>query len=288
MQHFGGRLVPAVSRSASSTGAGARLLSTTTTGRAHTLVPRLPIVLCPGLIFWNQLDLKGVGRVEYWGGVPSHLRHRGATVVEAVVPGTGHIRERAAELRRHVDAFLTAHPDVKKVNLVAFSMGGLDARCMIHHLQGHEVVESLTTIATPHRGSSLAKRFIDQGYDRHLARLGIGADAFRCLTPQFVQGLNETTPDHPDVRYYSYAGFKPRNAMSGWGRWAYDRVHEREGANDGFVGVQGAEWGRFLGTVSAAHLELIDWRLGVRHAHRCRVLPDFYDQVLHNLAQLGH
>ncbi len=30
---------------------------------------------------------------------------------------------------------------------------------MIHHLQGHEVVESLTTIATPHRGSSLAKRF---------------------------------------------------------------------------------------------------------------------------------
>ena len=67
------------------------------------------------------------------------------------MPGTGHIRERAAELRRHVDAFLTAHPyaapffarthaqatplhidgllmntvvgrDVKKVNLVAFSM----------------------------------------------------------------------------------------------------------------------------------------------------------------------
>jgi hypothetical protein len=25
---------------------------------AHALLPRHPIVLCPGLIFWNQLDLK--------------------------------------------------------------------------------------------------------------------------------------------------------------------------------------------------------------------------------------
>jgi hypothetical protein len=135
---------------------------------------------------------------------------------------------------------------------------------------------------------SLLIRFVDQGYDRHLIRAGFGAEAFRCLTPQFVQGLNETTPDHADVRYYSYAGCKPRETMSGWGRWTYDRVHEREGPNDGFVGVEGAKWGRFLGVVPAAHLELIDWQVGVRRGHRYSVLPHFYDQVLRDLARHGH
>jgi triacylglycerol lipase len=44
-----------------------------------------------------------------------------------------------------------------KLNIIAHSMGGLDARYAITHLKAHEVVASLTTIGTPHRGSPYAE-----------------------------------------------------------------------------------------------------------------------------------
>lgn len=43
------------------------------------------------------------------------------------------------------------------MNLIGHSMGGLDARYLITHLQPEAfTVKTLTTIATPHRGSAFA------------------------------------------------------------------------------------------------------------------------------------
>lgn len=45
----------------------------------------------------------------------------------------------------------------REVNLIGHSMGGLDARYLITHLQPEAfTVKTLTTIATPHRGSAFA------------------------------------------------------------------------------------------------------------------------------------
>ena len=43
-----------------------------------------------------------------------------------------------------------------KLNVVAHSMGGLDMRYAIAHLDIAEKIESLTTVATPHHGTYLA------------------------------------------------------------------------------------------------------------------------------------
>ena len=45
----------------------------------------------------------------------------------------------------------------REVNLIGHSMGGLDARYLVTHLQPEAfTVKTLTTIATPHRGSAFA------------------------------------------------------------------------------------------------------------------------------------
>ncbi|KAI0310018.1 hypothetical protein OF83DRAFT_924487 [Amylostereum chailletii] len=67
------------------------------------------------------------------------------------VPRTGSISERAAELNR----FLQQRAHGRGVNLMAHSMGGLDGRHLITHIQPMEYTPlSLTTFATPHRGSA--------------------------------------------------------------------------------------------------------------------------------------
>ncbi len=163
-----------------------------------------------------------------------------------------------------------------RVNLIAHSMGGLDARYLISELQMHEVVASLVTVSTPHRGSSLADIVLErperiQHWLSDAANwagtnaMDEGSADFRQavmdLTPSYViETFNPSVPDHPDVRYWSYAGragkgtkmsinplLRPMNVM----------LHNREGVNDGFVSVDSARWGTHLGPIDADHAQQI-------------------------------
>lgn len=72
---------------------------------------------------------------------------------EPKIPTFAGIERRAAALLLYIrELFATKRlkPDAK-LNLVAHSLGGLDARWLITHLEGHRCVASLTTIATPVR-----------------------------------------------------------------------------------------------------------------------------------------
>jgi triacylglycerol lipase len=163
-----------------------------------------------------------------------------------------------------------------RVNLIAHSMGGLDARYLISELKMHEVVASLVTVSTPHRGSSLADIVLDrperiQHWLSDAANWagtnvmdGGSADfnqAVKDLTPEYVcESFNPQVKDHPEVRYWSKAGragkstdasinplLRPMNVM----------LFNREGVNDGFVSVDSARWGTFLGTMDADHAQQI-------------------------------
>jgi hypothetical protein len=100
--------------------------------------------------------------------------------------------------------------------------GGLDCRYLTTHLTERSFsVLSVTTIATPHRGSPFASRFLDTigGPSRLppvLALLDLlpngGGDgkAFEFLTVENMQKFNEETPDVPGVKYYSWgASYEP-------------------------------------------------------------------------------
>ncbi len=188
----------------------------------------------------------------------------GIEVITTTVPATGSIEERAAQLGLQIEERAKG----KSVNIIAHSMGGLDARYMISRLHPPNVkVLSLTTIATPHRGSAFADYCFEEIGPYYLHKmykafdaLGISRGAFSQLTRKYIQEeFNPTTPDVEGTRYFSYgARFSPR-LWSAF-RQTHAIVEREEGPNDGMVSVRSARWGTYKGTlVGVSHLDLINW-----------------------------
>ena len=128
-------------------------------------------------------------------------------------------------------------------------------------------VLSLTTIATPHRGSAFADYIFNQIGPSNLPKVykaldyfGFASGAFRQLTQQYMaEKFNPRTPDVEGVRYYSYgASLNPR--FSSVFRQSHAVVKKVEGDNDGLVSVESSQWGSYKGTLSdVSHLDLINW-----------------------------
>ncbi|KAG8955835.1 hypothetical protein FRC04_006281 [Tulasnella sp. 424] len=112
--------------------------------------PRNPIVLCHGLYGFDVIGPASFQR-QYWSEVLEILRDKiKADVIVTSVPATGSIQDRAKVLNEK----LRERAKGKEVNLFGHSMGGLDCRQLITHIRPKEYTPlSLTTIATPHRGS---------------------------------------------------------------------------------------------------------------------------------------
>ena len=153
------------------------------------------------------------------------------------VPPSASIEERAAKLSHDIEE--KAHG--KSVNIVAHSMGGLDARYMISRLKPPNVnVLSLTTVASPHRGSAFADYVFEQIGPENLPRMyralqlmRIETGAFSQLTRRYmVRDFNPKTPDREGVRYFSYGAMATPPLWSAFRR-PHRIVEAEEGPNDG-------------------------------------------------------
>ncbi|KAG2183242.1 hypothetical protein INT43_006246 [Umbelopsis isabellina] len=116
------------------------------------IAPRAPIVLCHGLYGYDKIGPDAIPslQIHYWGGIDDALAKLGAKVIVTRVPRTGGIQQRAQQLH----TILKATAKGKDINFLAHSMGGLDCRYLISHIKDRPYkVKSLTTVATPHRGS---------------------------------------------------------------------------------------------------------------------------------------
>jgi triacylglycerol lipase len=242
-------------------------------GRADTLrgtgTPKHPIVLAHGLLGFAELKLAGsyLPSINYWRGIKDALSANRAEVITTSVPPSGSIEHRAAKLAEDIEAQAKG----KSVNIVAHSMGGLDARYMISRLQPASVdVKSLITVATPHHGSAFADYLLDAIGPTYLPQLyrlwerttGWEPSAFAQLTTRYMaEEFNPRTPDDPTVRYFSYGAmvrYKPP-LLSPF-RLTHAVIQEREGPNDGLVSVESSKWGTYKGTLLGVnHLDLINW-----------------------------
>lgn len=172
-------------------------------------------------------------------------------------------------LMRHGSLEREQKPVRKKVHLIAHSMGGLDARYFLSKLDGHKYVFSLTTIASPHRGSALADYLVSNlggklKLKKILTFLGIPTEAFTQLTTSHMRQFNEETPDHPDVQYFSFAGGGvPVPALSPM-RIFYKKLLKLEGPNDGMVSWASASWGTFVGILPDDHMQQMNWQFFTR------------------------
>jgi triacylglycerol lipase len=157
-------------------------------------------------------------------GLEDELQADGHKVERVSVPPLAPVAVRAEHLAEQVDAILAAH-GVAKVNLIGHSMGGLDSRYLVHHLGYADKVASVTTIATPHRGSAVAdtvlgftdadSQWVEWLMDKLVAVVenqfdgGDEEDLIGALTDLSSDGtakLNAETPDAASVFYQSWAG----------------------------------------------------------------------------------
>ncbi|KAI8933474.1 hypothetical protein NX059_009212 [Plenodomus lindquistii] len=145
---------------------------------------------------------------------------------------------------------------------------GLDSRYMISQLKPTDFkILSLTTIATPHRGSAFADYVFEYMGPRRIKRIykvmeyfGLETGAFSQLTVEYMKNnFNPKTPDVPDVKYYSYGASLEPNKWSVFAP-SHAIIKPTEGLNDGLVSVQSSQWGDYKGTlIGVSHLDLINW-----------------------------
>ncbi|HVW27021.1 MAG TPA: hypothetical protein VHC69_16765 [Polyangiaceae bacterium] len=221
---------------------------------------RHPIVLAHGYLGFASLGVHRARR-EYFVGVRNRLEALGYTVHLARLSPAASISVRAAQLARQIEALRS-----ERVNIIAHSMGGLDARYAITHLGLHARVASLTTIGTPHRGTPIADTsamFIGDWpkFRRMLDKMGANVDGLYDLTTLRMEEFNRLVTDAAGVVYSSVIGAirrvgKPVNPLLLPG---YSYLLRTAGENDGVVPVESQKWGEVLGEIEADHWEQIGW-----------------------------
>ncbi|KAL4954903.1 Alpha/Beta hydrolase protein [Aspergillus filifer] len=233
--------------------------------REHYDKPKNPVILAHGLMGFAELRLAGplLPGVQYWRGIVEALSMKGVEVHTATVPPSASIEMRAQVLEKTIASAAKG----KEVNIVA----GLDSRYMISRLKPKDFkVLSLTTIATPHRGSAVADYILNQIGDDRLAQLyylleqiKIETGAFAQLTREYMEKeFNPRTPDLEDVQYFSYGAVMEPRLWSVF-RLSHRLLQQIEGYNDGLVSVASSRWGGdsgYKGTLmNVSHLDLINW-----------------------------
>lgn len=114
---------------------------------------RYPIILVHGLAVRDCIFMKPFGQIE------RILKIEGFNVNRSKVDAFATIEHNAESLKEEILKICEEH-GVDKVNIIAHSKGGLDARYMIEKLDMADHVASLTTLCTPHKGSVFARGFI--------------------------------------------------------------------------------------------------------------------------------
>jgi triacylglycerol lipase len=184
--------------------------------------------------------------LNYFKGISRHLRTNGFDVEHSLVSFAASVEDRAKDLRDEVTGVL-ARKKTDKVHIIAHSMGGLDARHMIVKLGMADQIASLTTIGTPHLGTSFADWGIaNQGHELIVALQNVlDLAGFEDLTTQSCRTFNELARNaeaENSVIYQTYAGWQEMAAVFGPLQPSWDLVNNAEGDNDGLVSVTSQHW----------------------------------------------
>jgi len=257
--------------------------------RPEHRIPRLraPIVLVHGLFGFDRLCVGPWTVAHYFQGIPAALREAGNRVLVASLHPTHGIAHRARQLKQLLDRESPHEP----VHLFAHSMGGLDSRYLISRLGMGQRVLTLTTLGTPHRGTT----FADWGL-RRLTRIlrplfefaNVPYQAFFDLTVAHCAEFNRQTPDVPGVRYFAVAGqFEPHWLTPEW-QIPARILAGAEGPSDGVVSVASATWGEGCTCWDGDHLNLINWKHAWTPARRQKDRTADYAALVRRLADEGY
>lgn len=261
---------------------------------------KYPLLLVHG-VFFRDFD-----HFNYWGRIPAELEKNGATIYYGEHNSAASVNDSALELEKRIRE-IVEKTGCGKVNIIAHSKGGLDARTAIAATSARQYVASLTTINTPHRGCEFADYLLDEipekqqlsianKYNTVAAKLGDKNPDFLAavydLTSERCRERNEIIHDDPDI-YYQSVGSVMNEASSGQFplNFTYNLVKYFDGENDGLVGVNSFNWGSSLQMVrlqkkgrGISHGDMIDLN---RQNLRGLDIREFYVQLVSDLRERG-
>lgn len=264
---------------------------------------KYPIVLIHGAGF---RDLKWP---VYWGRIPSALKKEGAEIYYGLQDCWASVETNAESIAARIDEILHETGSTK-VNIIAHSKGGLDARMAASSFDRGDKIASITTIATPHHGSKTIDRLFllprslwniaAFAVNNWIRIVGDKKPDFLKLCEDFtterMRSFNEENPDVPGVYYQSFAcvmrcPFSDINLSTA--NFVLSRL---EGENDGLVSTASARWGENFQILRSgsfrgiSHLDAIDFR----RAPFCRGsrfgvsdICDFYIDLVADLKRRG-
>ncbi len=259
---------------------------------------KYPLVLVHGVGF---RDLK---YINYWGRIPNELLRNGATVYYGNQEAWGTVEHNAQDIKDKI-LNIVRETGAKKVNIIAHSKGGLDARYMISRLEMGDYVASLTMMSSPHRGCKfvdIACKIPDKIYkaiarlvDKYYRFLGDKNPDFYTASRQFAtchsEKFNEEVRDVDKVYYQSYATVVKNIFSDYMVSVPYILVKLTEGENDGLVAINSAKWGEFKGVLrnkswrGISHGDIIDLR---RDDYKGFDVVEKYVEIVSKLKNQGY
>lgn len=232
---------------------------------------KFPILMIHGIFFRDYKHL------NYWGRIPNELQKNGATVYFGNHQSALPVILSGAELAQRIQT-ICEQTGCEKVNVIAHSKGGLDARYAISCCGADKYVASLTTVSTPHKGCVFVDWLLEKmpkpvqnkiasAYNAALRKLGETPDfiaAVSDLTYKRCDELNRQMTDSDSV-FYQSVGSKLNKAVSGKfpTNMSYHFVKHFSGANDGLVSEDSFAHGEYKyltvnGKRGISHADTID------------------------------
>lgn len=259
---------------------------------------KYPIVLVHGLGMRDTFFMRSFGKID------RILRIQGYQVLVSQVDAMGGIEKNAAQLKAEILRYLK-ETGAEKVNIIAHSKGGLDAKYMISHLDMAEKTASLTTLCTPHKGSPVATGIlkVPKGLLKPVAVAVNGVyrvlgdkqpdSMTACQQLQRVQRdlEQETVNFCQGVYCQSFSavmkkGEKKQDFVMRIPR-LFSRYMEKDAETDGLVPKDSAIFGIYRGDAvegSVSHTEMIDFM--VADKKRDKIFA-FYTALCEELVQMG-
>jgi triacylglycerol lipase len=230
------------------------------------------------LLMLHGIGFRDMAIMNYWGRIPRYLKRFGAEIYYGNQEGIGTVSTSGADVAARIDE-IRAETGAEKVNIIAHSKGGLDARYAISGAGKGAKVASLTTMNTPHRGVRFADTAtklrlpiylrLAKVFNAIFRKFGDAVPDFYGSTMQFrtdeALAFNEQYPDDPQVYYQSYTSVMSRPSSDSLLAPSYYLIKRLGEENDGLVSVDSATWGNFRGVFrneqskrGISHADIVD------------------------------
>ena len=260
---------------------------------------KYPVLLVHGVFF------RDYEHFNYWGRIPEELEKNGCKIYYGNHSSALGVPKSGKELADRIKMIIE-ETGCEKVNIIAHSKGGLDARYAISNYGCDKYVASLTTINTPNKGCCFAdylfehtpdsvKEGLAKTYNAAMKKLGDKKpdflEAVYDLTSSRVKELNNNMKYKEDVYYQSF-GSRLKKATDGRFPMNFTNkfVKYFDGYNDGLVGENSFQYGENYTLIESttnrgiSHADIIDLN---RENYPGFDVREFYVKIVSGLKKKG-